>query len=148
MSEAMHLKAEKKSANAKPGAAPKRRVALLGAGYIADWHAKCLKSVAGVELVAVCDQAQERAEALAARFGIAKSYGSLAVMLQAEKLDAVHVLLPPDLHFAAASAVMEAGVSVFLEKPMCESAKRCEELIRKADIRFDAHLDRVKKEKK
>jgi predicted dehydrogenase/nucleoside-diphosphate-sugar epimerase len=139
MSEAMHLKAEKKSANAKPGAAPKRRVALLGAGYIADWHAKCLKSVAGVELVAVCDQAQERAEALAARFGIAKSYGSLAVMLQAEKLDAVHVLLPPDLHFAAASAVMEAGVSVFLEKPMCESAKRCEELIRKAAA-HSAHL--------
>jgi len=140
MSEAMHLKAEKKSANAKPGAAPKRRVALLGAGYIADWHAKCLKSVAGVELVAVCDQAQERAEALAARFGIAKSYGSLAVMLQAEKLDAVHVLLPPDLHFAAASTVMEAGVSVYLEKPMCDRWSLCEELIRKAAARSAAHL--------
>jgi nucleoside-diphosphate-sugar epimerase/predicted dehydrogenase len=140
MSEAMHLKAEKKSANAKPGAAPKRRVALLGAGYVVDWHAKCLKSVAGVELVAVCDQAQERAEALAARFGIAKSYGSLAVMLQAEKLDAVHVLLPPDLHFAAASTVMEAGVSVYLEKPMCDRWSLCEELIRKAAARSAAHL--------
>jgi len=132
MSEAIHLNAEKKSARGKPDAAPKHRVALLGAGYIADWHAKCLKSVAGVELVAVCDQAQERAEALAQRFGIAKSYGSLAVMLQAEKLDAVHVLLPPDLHFEAASTVMEAGVSVFLEKPMCESADRCDELVRLA----------------
>ena len=48
MSEAMHLNADKKSANGKPGAAPHPRVALLGAGYIADWHAKCLKSVAGV----------------------------------------------------------------------------------------------------
>jgi len=139
MSEAMHLKAEKKSANVKPGAAQKRRVALLGAGYIAGWHAKCLKSVAGVELVAVCDQAQERAEALAARFGIAKAYGSLEAMLQAEKLDAVHVLLPPDLHFEAASTVMEAGVSVFLEKPMCDRADRCEELIRKAAA-CNAHL--------
>ena len=61
MNEATHLNAEKKSANGKTGAVPLRRVALLGAGYIADWHAKCLKSVAGVELVAVCDQAQERA---------------------------------------------------------------------------------------
>ncbi len=132
MSDAMHLKAGKKCATAKPGAAPRRRVALLGAGYIADWHAKCLKSVSGVELVAVCDHAQERADALAARFGIAKTYGSLETMLQAEKLDAVHILLPPDLHFAAASAVLEAGVSVFLEKPMCDCSDRCEELIRKA----------------
>ena len=135
MSEATDLKAEKKSANGKPGAAPHPRVALLGAGYIADWHAKCLKSVAGVELVAVCDHAQERAEALAARYGIAKSYASLEIMLQAEKLDAVHVLLPPDLHFAAASTVIEAGVSVFLEKPMCDRWSLCEELIRKAAAR-------------
>lgn len=132
MSEAMHLKPEKKPSGVRTGAdaAPRRRVALLGAGYIADWHAKCLRSVPGVELVAVCDQARSRAESLAARFGIAKSYGSLAVMLQAEKLDAVHILLPPDLHFEAAGTVMEAGVSVFLEKPMCESAERCDELVR------------------
>jgi predicted dehydrogenase/nucleoside-diphosphate-sugar epimerase len=132
MSEATHLKAEKEftGARGKAGVAPKRRVALLGAGYIADWHAKCLKSVAGVELVAVCDRAKERAEALAATFGVARAYGSLEIMLQAEKLDAVHILLPPDLHFEAARAVMEAGVSVFLEKPMCDRADRCEELVR------------------
>jgi len=133
MSEATHVNVDNKptGAHGKPGAAPKR-VALLGAGYIADWHAKCLKSVAGVELVAVCDQAQQRAEALAARYGIAKSYASLESMLQAEKLDAVHILLPPDLHFAAASMVLEAGVSVFLEKPMCDRWSLCEELIQKA----------------
>lgn len=135
MSEAMHLKAEKKSTHGNRDAAPTRRVALLGAGYIADWHAKCLKSVAGVELVAVCDQAQARAEALAATYGIARTYGSLEAMLQAEKLDAVHILLPPDLHFSAASTVIEAGVSVFLEKPMCESWSLCEDLIEKAAAR-------------
>ncbi len=132
MSEAMHLKADKEGtgAHGKAGAGQKRRVALLGAGYIADWHAKCLASVKGVELVAVCDQARERAETLAGNFGVAKAYGSLEIMLQAEKLDAVHVLLPPDLHFEAARAVMEAGVSVFLEKPMCDRADRCDELVR------------------
>ena len=140
MSEAMHLKAEKEGAggNGKATATSKRRVALLGAGYIADWHAKCLQSVAGVELVAVCDQARERAEMLAGKFG-AKAYGSLEIMLQAEELDAVHILLPPDLHFEAARAVMEAGVSVFLEKPMCNRADRCEELVRIAADR-NVHL--------
>jgi predicted dehydrogenase/nucleoside-diphosphate-sugar epimerase len=109
-----------------------RRVALVGAGYIADWHAQGLRSVEGVELVAVCDRALARAEALAAKFGVAQVYGSLEEMLAAERLDAVHVLLPPDLHFEAALAALKAGVNVFLEKPMCDRAADCEALVRLA----------------
>ncbi len=121
-------------ANDRPAAAGtrRRRVALAGAGYIADWHAKCLASVSGVELVAVCDPALSRAEALCAKFGVARAYGSLDAMLGAEKLDAVHILAPPDRHFEAARAVIEAGAGVFLEKPMCDRAADCEELARLA----------------
>jgi predicted dehydrogenase/nucleoside-diphosphate-sugar epimerase len=119
----------------KQGARGKRRVALAGAGYIADWHARCLASVADVDLVAVCDQALSRALALAGKFGVPKAYGSLEAMLREEMLDAVHILLPPDLHFAAAKTAIEAGVSVFLEKPMCDSAEACEELARLAAAR-------------
>ncbi len=117
------------------GARGKRRVALAGAGYIADWHAKCLASVADVDLVAVCDQALSRAQALAGKFGVPMAYGSLEAMLREEMLDAVHILLPPDLHLAAAKTAIEAGVSVFLEKPMCDSAEACEELARLAAAR-------------
>jgi predicted dehydrogenase/nucleoside-diphosphate-sugar epimerase len=110
----------------------KRRVAFLGTGYIADWHAQAIRKVAGVELVAVCDRILPKAEALAAKFGVAKTYGSLEAMLAEEKLDAVHVLLPPNLHFEAARAILEAGVEVFLEKPMCDRAADCDELVRLA----------------
>jgi predicted dehydrogenase/nucleoside-diphosphate-sugar epimerase len=117
-----------------------RRVALLGAGYIADWHAQCLQTVAGVELVAVCDQALSRAQAVAAKFGIAHAYGSLEAMLAAEnqdgnKLDAVHILLPPDRHFAAAQTLLEANIDVLLEKPMCDHATNCRALVALADDR-------------
>lgn len=106
--------------------AGKRRVALLGAGYIADWHALALSSVEGVELAAVCDRVQARAEALARKFGVPRVYGSLEEMLALEHgLDAVHVLTPPDRHFDAARAVLGAGVGVFLEKPMCAEAADC-----------------------
>jgi len=122
--------------NAAPSGAgsAKRRVALLGAGYIADWHAQCLQTVAGVELVAVCDQALTRAQAVAAKFGIAHVYGSLEAMLAAEnqggkRLDAVHILLPPDRHFAAAQTLLEADVDVLLEKPMCDRAADCRALV-------------------
>lgn len=111
-------------------AAGVRRVALLGAGYIADWHAQCLRSVAGVELVAVCDRFLSKAQALANKFGIPKVYGSLEEMLAAERLDAVHVLLPPNLHFDAARILLEAGVDVLIEKPMCDRAVDCDELVR------------------
>jgi len=109
-----------------------RRVALVGAGYIADWHAKSIASVAGVELVAVCDPFVSRAQAIADRYGIAKVYGSLDAMLAAEKLDAVHILIPPDRHFEAARMAIEAGVSVLLEKPMCDNAADCDKLARLA----------------
>lgn len=112
-----------------------RRVALLGAGYIADWHAQALQSVEGVELVAVCDPFVAKAEALARKFGVAQVYGSLERMLAAEKLDAVHVLTPPDRHFEAARAVLDAGVNVFLEKPMCARAEDCDALVQLAKER-------------
>src|ERR1039458_2405230 len=110
-----------------PGA--KRRVALLGAGYIADWHAKSIATVANVELVAICDTVLPRAQALARKYGVPQAYGSLEELLAKEKLDAVHILLPPDRHFTAARAILEAGVNVFLEKPMCDNAADCDELV-------------------
>ena len=110
----------------------KRRVALLGAGYIADWHAQAIANVSNVELVAVCDSVLPRAQTLAKKFGVPKAYASLEAMLAHETLDAVHVLLPPSHHFEAAAAILDAGADVFLEKPMCDRAADCESLVRMA----------------
>ena len=130
MSEAMQSNAERSNGNR--GGGRNCRVALLGAGYIAGWHAKCLASVDGVDLVAVCDKARGRAETLAASYGVPHVYALLEEMLAAEALDAVHILVPPDMHFAAAKTAIDAGVSVFLEKPMCDRAERCEDLVQLA----------------
>jgi predicted dehydrogenase/nucleoside-diphosphate-sugar epimerase len=112
-----------------------QRVALLGAGYIADWHALALQSVHGAELVAVCDRFVAKAEALAHKFGVPKVYASLEEMLAVQKLDAVHVLTPPDRHFESARALLEAGIDVFLEKPMCAVAADCDALVELAHAR-------------
>src|SRR5580698_1656786 len=53
------------------------RVALLGSGYIADWHAKALASIRNVRLVAACDQKLDRARALAEKFDVPRVYSSL-----------------------------------------------------------------------
>jgi len=112
-----------------------QRVALVGAGYIADWHARALASVADVRLVAVCDPALGRARALAEKYGVAKVYATLEEMLAAGQLDAVHILTPPHLHLEPARAAIAAGVNVYVEKPMCASAAECEQLARLAKER-------------
>jgi len=50
-------------------------------------------------------------------------------------LDAVHVLLPPDFHARAASALIERDMHVLLEKPMAITAKECSELIEQTAAR-------------
>jgi nucleoside-diphosphate-sugar epimerase/predicted dehydrogenase len=112
-----------------------RRVALLGAGYIAEWHAKAISSIRNIELVAVCDQVPSRASLFAEKFNVPKMYRSLDRMLASEQLDSVHVLLPPDSHFQAAKSILTSSVSAFIEKPMCLSPQEGEMLTRLAEER-------------
>ena len=85
------------------------RVGLLGAGYILQAHAKALQALPHVEIAAVCDVSRGRAEAAAASFGIPGVFTSLAEMLKSG-IDAVHVLVPPQLHIDVTRQILEAGV--------------------------------------
>jgi predicted dehydrogenase/nucleoside-diphosphate-sugar epimerase len=107
-------------------------VGLLGTGYIADWHAQALRAVRGVRLAAACDRDPGRVHAFAARHGIARVSTSLGAMLSQGRLDAIHVLLPPDGHAQAAGEIIDAGIPVLLEKPMATSVEACARLIERA----------------
>ena len=104
-------------------------VGFLGTGYIADWHVKALRSLPGTQLVAACDRDAGRVRAFAARYGVARIYNSLDTMLADGQLDAIHVLLPPDLHAANAAEIIDAGFHVVLEKPMATCVDACADLI-------------------
>jgi len=91
------------------------RVGLIGAGYIAGWHAGALRATAGMRLAGVCDSSAEAGEGLAAALGV-PFFPTLAAM--AAGVDAVHVLTPPATHAALAIEALEAGLHVLVEKPM------------------------------
>jgi nucleoside-diphosphate-sugar epimerase/predicted dehydrogenase len=112
----------------------KLKVGLLGAGYIIDSHAKALRALPNVEIVAVCDRAIQRAEDAAKTYAIPHVFGDLGEMLKL-KLDVVHVLLPPDLHINATRQILEADTSAFLEKPMGLDAAECQLLVNLATER-------------
>jgi nucleoside-diphosphate-sugar epimerase/predicted dehydrogenase len=107
------------------------KVGLLGAGYILDSHAQALAAIPGITLHAVCDQSRGRAAHAAAKYRIPHVFASLEE-LAASDCDVVHVLLPPALHINAALAMVEAGKSVFLEKPMGLDSAACEVLCARA----------------
>jgi predicted dehydrogenase/nucleoside-diphosphate-sugar epimerase len=104
------------------------RAAIVGTGYIADFHARAIHNADGVELVAVCDANETVAKAFAAGWDV-PAYASLETMLAEQRIDALHVLVPPDLHYPLAKAALEAGVHVLLEKPMCATAEETKELL-------------------
>lgn len=112
---------------------PRRKVALVGAGYIADYHARALRALDDVELVGICDLARARAERFAAQHGIGGVYADLGAMLAELRPDAVHVLTPPNLHGAPCEQALQAGVDVLVEKPLCHTRAECQRVARAAE---------------
>ena len=53
------------------------RVAIVGAGYIADLHARAIETLDGVNLVGICDTNPRSAQAFAARWNVPAIFNSL-----------------------------------------------------------------------
>lgn len=107
-------------------------VALVGAGYISDYHLGALRALPGVKVAAICDLVASRAERWAQSRGVPNAYGDLGQMLEQEQLDAVHILTPPQAHIQPGLQVIEAGVDVLLEKPLAHTTDGCRQLIEAA----------------
>jgi len=102
--------------------------AIVGTGYIADFHARAIRQTEGVELVSVCDVNLTNAQSFAAEWGV-PAFDSLESMLQSGRVGSVHILAPPDHHYALAKAALQSGVHVLIEKPMCISVEQADELL-------------------
>jgi nucleoside-diphosphate-sugar epimerase/predicted dehydrogenase len=107
---------------------PVTTVAILGAGYIADFHVAALRRLPSVNVRAVCDLNLGLAQQLADRQGIPQVYSDLGQMLATESLDVVHVLTPPQIHFPVATQILQAGVDALIEKPLCHTVEACQQL--------------------
>jgi D-apiose dehydrogenase len=97
------------------------RVAVAGAGYFAQFHLDGWRRIPGVELVAICDLAPARAEALAARFGVPRRHGSLGEMLEAGDADLLDIVAPPASHAALLGEAASRGLAAVCQKPFGRS---------------------------
>jgi predicted dehydrogenase len=95
-------------------------VGVVGCGVIAQvMHLPHLLELDELfELTALCDISEPTAHACALRYGQPRTYTNWEQMLEDEELDAVLVLISGS-HAPAAIAAAQAGMHVFVEKPMC-----------------------------
>ncbi len=107
------------------------RVGLVGTGYIADFHAKAIRALQGVELAGVADPNMTAAEAFGRAWNV-PAYASMDEMVKAQNLAAVHLLVPPDLHSPIALSALEKGLHVLVEKPMCVTDAEAAALVKRS----------------
>jgi len=106
-------------------------VGVIGAGYIADLHINALQEIPDLEILIICDTNLSKAQALAKKYGIPHSVANVKALFN-KKIEVAHVLLPPALHYEIGKLLIEGGIHVFFEKPMCTTASECEELMQLA----------------
>jgi predicted dehydrogenase len=111
-------------------ASTKTKIGFIGCGNISDVYVRVAQSFESLEVLACADRHIERATALAARYGLPRACTPDALLADPE-IQIVVNLTPPTAHAEIALAALEAGKSIYNEKPLAigrEEARRLLEL--------------------
>jgi predicted dehydrogenase len=130
------------------------RVAVAGNGAFGKNHLRVYRELEtaglGVALVAAVEPDSARAADAAAKYAI-PIFANVDELLAARrdsglKLDAASVAVPTVHHHAVASALLDAGLDLLVEKPLAASLAEADDLIQRADkgkrILQPGHLER------
>jgi UDP-N-acetyl-2-amino-2-deoxyglucuronate dehydrogenase len=101
---------------------------IIGAGLIADFHARAIGEIGNARLVACCDRVADKAKALADKYGAA-AFSSYELMLRRDDIDIVTIATPSGLHMEPTVAAARAGKHVVCEKPLGITLERIDAMI-------------------
>ncbi|WP_440772678.1 Gfo/Idh/MocA family protein [Natronorubrum sp. DTA28] len=107
------------------------QLGVLGVGNIGMVHLKSALAMPGVDVVAAADAMPANRDK-AASAGATRTYDDYTTLLEQEALDAAVVALPPFLHADAVECAADAGVDVFVEKPLARTAAEAEAMLETA----------------
>jgi predicted dehydrogenase len=97
------------------------RVALIGSGYIAAYHARAIRDAEGAELALVCARNEERLRQFAEKYGAAGMTGDVNQVIERDDIDAVVLCTPNRYHAEHAVEILRHGKDVLVEKPLARS---------------------------
>ena len=111
----------------------KVKLGLIGCGRISKNHLDAVSQIPEAEFVAVCDCIPDKAQKVAAEYGITKIYTDHHEMLKNEELDLVSICTPSGMHPQMGIDVANAKVNVLTEKPMAINIEAADRLIKACD---------------
>lgn len=106
-------------------------VGLIGLGKMGQLHMLNCLHINDVKIIAVADPSK-KALKRAKFIGVDKLFSDYHDLLEKSKsigLDTVIVSLPNFLHFEVIQLALEAGLNVFVEKPMANTVKECQKIV-------------------
>jgi predicted dehydrogenase len=106
------------------------RMAVIGVGHLGQHHARILAGLPDVELVGVVDSNPDQARTIADRVGTT-ALDHFEPLLG--RVDAVSVATPTIFHHQVASAFLNTGTPVLVEKPVCRTVAEANDLIELAE---------------
>ena len=119
------------------------KVAVIGVGYLGKFHAQKYANLEGVKLIGVCDSNLDQAKLIAKELKT-KAFSDYQQL--ADKVDAVSIVTPTQLHFQIAKYFLTKKVHVLVEKPITSKVVEADELIKIAQdeqlILQVGHLER------
>ena len=114
------------------------RIGMYGTGNWANkTHLPNLKRIAGVSVVAACDQNAEALSATATRFDIPSTYEDSHDMLENEDLDVLFLVVPAYARTDVEITAVQKGVHLFSEKHQAlrlRLAKSIDDAIRSSGV--------------
>ena len=101
---------------------------IIGAGLIADFHARAIKDIPNAKLTGIFDAVPDRADKLAIKYGC-RAFAGLDEMLKDKHIDIVTIATPSGAHAEPVIAAAEAGKNVLCEKPLDITLERIDAMI-------------------
>lgn len=106
------------------------RVGVIGVGAMGKNHARVCSEFEDVYLVGIADVDKTMAKKVARKIGT-KAFFDYEELLP--KVDAAIVATPTFTHYKIAMDLLNKGKHVLVEKPICDSVDKAEELVKKAE---------------
>ncbi|HJP29442.1 MAG TPA: Gfo/Idh/MocA family oxidoreductase [Candidatus Latescibacteria bacterium] len=109
------------------------RVAILGCRGRGTAAARAYHQHPRCQVVGLCDLLPERLDQLGDEFGVLARYDDYAKMIVQEAPDIVAIPTGTEFHYPLAMGVLEHGVHIDVEKPLCQDLDEADRLIELAE---------------
>lgn len=111
------------------------RFAIFGAGFWARYQLAGWAETGLAQPIAICDPVREKAEALAAQFGIPAIYTDPQALLDHETLDFVDICSSVETHVPLIQQAAERGLNIICQKPLAMSLLEAESAVKLCEQR-------------